>query len=149
MTRLMMRLVAGLTLSGCAMNTTPQGQPPVPNQATGTSSTASALSRTVVAGTRYQLSFYTALHADCTSLGYPIVHVLIAPAHGTLKTEEAMDYSTYAKDNQRYDCNLRKAPGTRLFYQSEPNYAGADTGVVEVIFPSAEARSVTYNLTVR
>jgi hypothetical protein len=82
-------------------------------------------------------------------MGYPVVRVLAAPAHGSLTTEEATDYPGYARDNQRYDCNLRKVPGTRLFYQSEPNFAGADTGVVEVIYPSAEARTVTFGLTVR
>jgi hypothetical protein len=102
-----------------------------------------------VAGARYQLSFYTDLHADCTSKGYPIVRVLAAPAHGSLTTEETTDYPFYTRDNQRYDCNLRKVPGTRLFYQAEPNFAGADTGVVEVIYPSAEARTITFGLTVR
>jgi hypothetical protein len=100
-------------------------------------------------GVRFQLPFFTSRHADGTSMGYPIVRVLAAPSHGSLTTEEATDYPAYARDNQRYDCNIRKAPGTRLFYQSEPNFAGADTGVVEVIFPSADARTVTFGLTVR
>jgi hypothetical protein len=82
-------------------------------------------------------------------MGYPIVRVLAAPSHGSLTTEEATDYPAYTRDNQRYDCNLRKVPGTRLFYQSEPNFTGADTAVVEVIYPSAEARSVTYGLIVK
>jgi hypothetical protein len=127
----------------------PQGQPAAPVQATGTQSSTSAVSKTVVAGARYQLSFFTSLHADCTSIGYPVVRVLAAPAHGSLTTEEATDYPAYARDNQRYDCNLRKVPGTRLFYQSEPNFAGTDTAVVEVIYPSAEARTITFGLTVK
>jgi hypothetical protein len=149
MTRSMICFVAGLAVAGCAANTTPPGQPSVPAQATGTASTASAVTRTVVTDARYQLSFYTALHADCTSMGYPIVRIVTAPAHGSLTTEEATDYPFYAKDNQRYDCNLRRVPGTRLFYQSEPNFSGADTGTVEVIYPSAEARTITFALTVR
>jgi hypothetical protein len=149
MIRLMICVAAGFALSGCVANTTPQGQPSAPAQATGTATAVSTLSRTVVAGARYQLSFYTDLHADCTSRGYPVVRVLTAPAHGSLTTEEASDYPAYARDNQRYDCNLRKVPGTRLSYQSEPNYTGADTAVVEVIYPSAEARTVTIGITVK
>jgi hypothetical protein len=145
--RIPMILVVLLSLAGCVVNPPVAGQPPVPAQ---TTTTASAVgNKTVVAGIRYPMGFYTELHPDCTSAGYPIVRMAVRPSHGSMTTEESTDYPSYAKDNQRYDCNLRKVPGTHVFYQSEPNFVGADAAVIEVIFPSATSRTVTYSLTVK
>jgi hypothetical protein len=102
-----------------------------------------------VTNVRYQIGFYTELRADCTSAGYPIVRIAVRPSHGSVKTAEAIDYPGYGRDNQRYDCNLRKVPGTPVLDEAEPDFIGADAAVIDVIFPSATSRTVTYSLTVK
>ena len=138
-----------LLVGGCVANPPTSDQPPTAPPSAGAASAASTVNKTVLAGARSQVGFYTALHADCTSSGYPIVRILTHPEHGSVTTDEASDYPAYPRDNQRYDCNLRKVPGTRVLYQSEPAFSGSDVFVVEVIFPSADARTVSYGLAVR
>jgi hypothetical protein len=89
------------------------------------------------------------LHADCTFAGYPVVRILTPSEHGSVTIEEASDYPAYARDNQRYDCNLRKVQGTHVVYQSAPTFTGSDVFVIEVIFPSGDARTVAYGLAVK
>jgi hypothetical protein len=134
-------LISLLSLSGCAT------APPGSNQARAP--TNFTYDRVVLSDKRYRLDFFTTLYPDCTSMGYPAIRQVTAPAHGTLTVQEGSDYPGYSKDNQRFACNLKKSPGILTYYQSQPGFAGNDKITIEVIFPSATARMVTYNLVVK
>ena len=64
-----------------------------------------------------------------------IVRIITPPAHGELTTEKGIDYPTYPKDNQRYQCNLKKVPLVNIYYRSIPGYVGVDTVTIEWISP--------------
>jgi hypothetical protein len=96
-----------------------------------------------------RLNFYYELHADCTSAGYPTVRIVSPPANGRLLIESAMDYPTYPQSNQRYQCNLRMAPGTAVSYLSNPGFRGGDTATTEALFPNGLLRQTHFNISVR
>jgi len=96
-----------------------------------------------------RLNFYYELHADCTSAGYPKVRIVSPPANGRLLIESAMDYPTYPQSNQRYQCNLRMAPGTAVSYLSNPGFRGGDTATTEALFPNGLLRQTHFNISVR
>jgi hypothetical protein len=90
---------------------------------------------TVVSGERQRIDFISVLNPDCSSAGYVTVRVIAPPAHGELTTEKGIDYPTYPKNNQRYQCNLKKVPLVNIYYRSIPGYVGVDTVTIEWISP--------------
>ena len=101
---------------------------------------------TVVSGERQRIDFISVLNPDCSSAGYVTVRVIAPPAHGELITEKGIDYPTYPKDNQRYQCNLKKVPLVNVYYRSIPGYVGVDTVTIEWIspvIPVAKNRTIT------
>ena len=98
-------------------------------------STSAPHTVTVVSGERQRIDFISVLNPDCSSAGYVTVRVIAPPAHGELTTEKGIDYPTYPKDNQRYQCNLKKVPVVNVYYRSIPGYVGVDTATVESISP--------------
>ena len=149
MVRFVVILVATPPLLACAANLPAQSQPAAPTQASGIAAIPSVLNKTFMTGDRFKLNFYSSVHPDCTLTGYPIVRLVVPPSNGSLTTEQATDYPGYPSDNQRYECNRRQVPGTRVLYLSQPDFVGTDTAVIEVIFPSGDTRTVTYNMTVK
>jgi len=126
-----------LSCSGC----TPVQVPP----AASTGRLANDLSVTVASGERRRVDFISALHPDCTSAGYVTFHVITAPTHGWITTEQGVDYPAYPKDNQRYACNVRRVPLLNIYYQSYPGYRGDDMATIEWIspvIPSATSRTL-------
>jgi hypothetical protein len=100
----------------------------------------------VVSGERQRIDFISVLNPDCSSAGYVTVRVIELPAHGELTTEKGIDYPTYPKNNQRYQCNLKKVPVVNVYYRSIPGYVGADTVTFETIspiIPVAKNRTIT------
>ena len=101
---------------------------------------------TVVSGERQRIDFISVLNPDCSSAGYVTVRVIAPPAHGELTTEKGIDYPTYPKDNQRYQCNLKRVPLVNVYYRSIPGYVGVDTVTIEWIspvIPVAKNRTIT------
>ena len=101
---------------------------------------------TVVSGERQRIDFISVLNPDCSSAGYVTVRVIAPPAHGELTTEKGIDYPTYPKDNQRYQCNLKKVPLVNVYYRSIPGYVGVDTVTIEwvsPVIPVAKNRTIT------
>ena len=98
-------------------------------------SSSAPLSVTVVSGERQRINFISVLNPDCSSAGYVTVRIITPPAHGELTTEKGIDYPSYPKGNQRYQCNLKKAPLVNVYYRSNPGYIGVDTVTIEWISP--------------
>jgi hypothetical protein len=96
---------------------------------------SNALVNTVASGERQRIDFISVLNPDCTTAGYVTVRIITLPSHGELTTERGVDYPVYPKDNQRYQCNLRKVPLINVYYKSNPGYVGTDTATIEVESP--------------
>jgi len=105
---------------------------------------------TVVSGERQRIDFISVLNPDCSSAGYVTVRVITPPAHGELTIEKGIDYPSYPKDNQRYQCNLKKVPLVNAYYRSIPGYLGVDTVTIEWISPIIPvAKTQTFMIAVR
>src|SRR5262252_78278 len=104
-----------------AQNPSPaQSPPPAQNpSATPNPSQPVELTRVVAAGQNLRLEFLYWIQPDCSSAGITNVRIVEAPQHGTLMVEQGQGFSSFPRDNQRYDCNTRKSDGTLVFYQPE------------------------------
>jgi hypothetical protein len=107
------------------------------------------LTRFVVGGQKLRLEFLVAIEPDCSSMGQTAVRVLEQPTHGTLTVENGQGFTNFAKDNQRYECNTRRSDGTLVFYEPKPDYAGADSISLYVIFPGGLAQTRHYSIDVK
>ena len=131
-----------LFLCGCVV----EKPAPTPDS----SSAPRTMARTIVNGERQRIDFYVALNPDCTPQGYVTARIVTPPVHGELTTERGVDYPNYPKENQRYQCNLKKSPLINVYYKSNPGYVGADTATIEWDSPMiAVTRTSTYTITVR
>ena len=105
---------------------------------------------TVASGERQRIDYISALNPDCTTAGYVTMRIITPPVHGELTTERGVDYTSYPKENQRYQCNLKKSPLINIYYKSSPGYVGEDTATIEWESPIvAMARTTIYTITVR
>jgi hypothetical protein len=107
------------------------------------------LSRSAAAGQKIRVEFLVAIEPDCSSMGNTTVRVLEQPSHGTLTVENGQAFTNFAKDNQRYDCNTRRSDGTLVFYEPKPDYAGADSISLYVIYPGGLAQTRHYSIEVK
>jgi hypothetical protein len=99
---------------------------------------------------RQRIDFISVLNPDCTTAGYVTVRIITLPSHGELTTERGADYPVYPKDNQRYQCNLKKIPLINVYYKSNPGYVGTDTATIDLESPTiAIARTRTFMITVK
>ena len=106
------------------------------------------LKRVAFSGKKQRIEFFASVHADCTSSGIPVVKLTEAPAHGAVSFVEENDYPNYPKDNQRYDCNERKVPGTTAYYTSVAAFSGSDKFEMKVVYPQGNAHEITVAVTV-
>jgi hypothetical protein len=138
-----------LVLSGCVINNPPAAPPaPAPAAAPAAGPRSFSESRGVVTGTKQKIGFMYSINPDCSSIGYATIRVVTPPLHGATTFEQGSDFTTFAKDNQRYECNLKKSPGVLIYYQSEPGFVGKDTVVLNVLLASGNLQIYTYNITV-
>ena len=127
-------LVATCLLSACAVEK---------------ESTIAPTVRGAVTGREQLLDYWYSVAIDCTSTGTPVIRTLTAPAHGTFRTSDGVDFPAFAESNPRHSCNSRKLPVAYLYYQSSLDFVGTDTATVEVLFPSGSLRNVSYSISVR
>jgi transglutaminase-like putative cysteine protease len=131
------------------------GPPSVPIQNAAAAPTAARSPQTiettrfVAAGQKLRLEFAYDIEADCTSRGQTTVRVLAQPAHGTVTIEKGQAFTSFPKENQRYECNTRKSDGTLIFYEPNSDYTGADSATLYIIYPSGSARTVRYSIEVK
>lgn len=107
------------------------------------------VSRTAVSGQEIKIMFFTSLNPDCTSAGWFNVRVPQPPENGRLRIEKTTDYPNYVAGNQRYACNLKKVPGTRVMYRSNEGYLGPDQVQLEGLTESGADMTTMFNITVK
>jgi len=139
-------LVAPSATAPAAPATPPAASAPA---AVAASSAPQPAVRTVASGERQRIGFFYTLNPDCTSGGYTTVRVITPPAHGELTTERGVDYTNYPKEDQRYQCNLKKSPVTDVYYKSNSGYLGTDSTLIEVASPTGITITRIYTITVR
>ena len=93
--------------------------------------------RAAPSGAKQRIDSFAALNADCSSMGQPIVQIKAPPSHGTLIPEQGEYFTNFPKENQRYDCNMKKSAGILLYDTSAPGFSGPDSAVVDIVFPAA------------
>jgi hypothetical protein len=120
-----------------------------PTVANKTATSTFTLSRGVLSGRAQKLDFMYSVNPDCSTAGYPTVHVIKPPAHGMAMVEQGDDYTSFDKNNQRYECNLHRSPGTLVRYRSDAGFSGEDAVAIETIFPSGNVKSTRYDITVK
>jgi len=106
------------------------------------------VTRSATVGEKRVVSFLTQLNVDCTSVGFATVRVVEPPQHGVAAAENGTGFPNYPEGNPRSACNKQRVPGTLVSYQSQPNFAGADSVTVEVTWPKGTVRRTHYAVTV-
>jgi hypothetical protein len=107
------------------------------------------LAKVVAAGHRLRVEFLYAIEPDCSSMGETVVRILEPPLHGNVTIQNGQGFTSFARQNQRYDCNMRKSDGTFVFYDPEPGFTGRDQVTLDVIFPTGQASDQRYAIEVR
>jgi hypothetical protein len=92
------------------------------------------LARAVAVGQKLRVEFLYAIEPGCSSMGVTRVQILEPPQHGKLTVENGQAFTSFAKENQRYGCDMQKSPGTFVFYEPAPGFAGKDSITLGIIF---------------
>jgi hypothetical protein len=136
-----------VTVRTPSSSSVPVNSPAVPPPAASAASSASRTKvRTLASGGRQRIDFLPSLNPDCTAAGYVTVRIITPPAHDELTTERGVDYTNYPKENQRYQCSLRRSLLINVYYKSTPGYFGADSALIEVLSPIASSIMYTINV---
>ena len=107
------------------------------------------LSRVVATGQKLRLEFLYAIQPDCSSTGQTTVRILEEPQHGALTVENGQGFTNFPKENQRYECNMRKSDGTLIFYEPQSDYTGKDSITLDIIFPLGQSSKRHYSIEVK
>jgi hypothetical protein len=133
-----------------------QNQPPTQNPPPAQNPPAAAnpaqpleLTRVVATGQRLRLEFLFWIQPDCSSAGPTVVRILEKPQHGTLTVENGQGFTSFPKENQRYECNTRKSDGTLVFYEPESEFTGKDSITLDIIFPMGQSSKRHYAIEVK
>ena len=105
--------------------------------------------RTAAGDQVLQLAYLFALYPDCSSIGYAAVRIIEAPRHGKLAIEQGTGFSAFPQSNQRFECNKRRTDGVNLSYTPEAGYTGADSVLLDVIYPSGTYAKRHYAIEVK
>jgi hypothetical protein len=107
------------------------------------------LTRAAAAEQKFRLDFLYKILPGCSSAGPLTVRVLAPPQHGTLAIEKGQSSTDFPKDDGRAACNARQSDGTLVFYQSSPDYRGADSITLYVVSPLGDAVTRHYAIDVK
>lgn len=137
-------------LAACVVNPPPApAVAPPATQASVPNPLVYSQNRAVISGTKQKIGFMYSINPDCSSMGYATIRVVTPSGHGSVTFEPGDDFTASNKDNQRYPCNLKQSPGNLIYYQSVPGFIGTDAVVLDVILPSGNLQTITYNITVK
>jgi Domain of Unknown Function with PDB structure (DUF3857)/Transglutaminase-like superfamily len=107
------------------------------------------LAKAVAVGQKLRVEFLYAIEPDCSSMGVTSVRILEPPQHGKLTVKNGQGFTSFAKENQRYGCNMQKSPGTFVYYEPAPGFAGKDSMTLDIIFPTGQSSKQRYAIDVR
>ena len=105
--------------------------------------------RVVAVRTTLKLAHYASINADCTSRGKTVVRVTSAPQHGSILSRVSSDFAHFSPVGDWAHCNSQRVLGTAVFYRPQRDFVGADSTVLDVIYPNGLERSETFNITVK
>ena len=88
------------------------------------------------------------LNPDCTSAGMDDVHATSGPSHGSIRIVDGKVYPNFAKNSDRYKCNLQSDDGVQAFYKSTPGFKGQDQVNLSIHTFTGNAHSVVVNINV-
>lgn len=107
-------------------------------------SMGSAQAEKIAASGRPLMLYYAyATNPDCTSAGAVVLRVAQAPEHGRVSIHPAGVFPRFPESNLRSVCNRRRVSGMQATYVSQRGYVGADSVVLEAIFPAGRAVRIT------
>ncbi len=107
------------------------------------------LARAVPIDHKIQIDFIYALNADCSLIGLPTARVIGQPSNGNVAVENGTGFSNFPPENQRYECNKRKSDGVSIFYEPRQGFAGADSIMLDIIFPHGLETKRHYSIEVK
>jgi hypothetical protein len=107
------------------------------------------VTKSAISGVSLPLAFEYAINPDCSSRGLPTLRVLVPPNHGTVNLEAGSDFTSFSRENQRYDCNKNAVAGLHIVYTSSAGYVGDDRTEVEVISPDGFDRITSFQISVK
>jgi hypothetical protein len=79
----------------------------------------------------------------------PTVRVVEQPKSGKVAVENGTGFSRFPANNVRSKCNSNRLEGTVLSYTPNPGYAGADSVLVDIIYPDGNASKRHYAIEVK
>ena len=121
-----------------------------PKQNSGKASTPiPTLTRAVPAEHKLQVDFFYSINPDCSVIGLANVRVLEQPHDGEVVVENGTGFPNFPPNNQRYECNKVKSDGVAVVYEPRPGFTGADSIMLDVIFPSGVEIKRRYSIAVK
>lgn len=100
-------------------------------------------------GRSIKVDSFGSFDPDCSPVGQTTINLMMAPQGGQVETAQGRDYPRFGSNNVRFQCDRRRLPEAILYYRAAPNFTGADTFTVEVVFGGGEARQYRYTVYVR
>jgi transglutaminase-like putative cysteine protease len=146
------KCLQGLGLRTFTAQAPPAGTSTTPNDGQPRPSTAVKpveLSRVVPIDQKRQIDFLSSINPDCSPVGSIVVRIIEQPHDGKVFVENGTGFTNYPFENQRYECNKRKSEGVLIFYEPRPAFAGADSIMLDVIFPSGAEMKRHYSVEVK
>lgn len=106
---------------------TPPASPPANPPATEPQAIPTfPLQRVVPKGEVRGIAFFTSLYPDCSTIGPVVVRTLTPPGHGRVAFEGVDSFPRYGPGAPLASCNSRKVSGTRMTYEPDEGFEGAD-----------------------
>lgn len=105
--------------------------------------------RTAPSDQALHLDYMYALNPDCSSMGSTTARIIEAPRHGKLAIESGSGFSSFAQNNQRFECNKRRTDGLTVSYTPEAGYMGDDSTLLDVIYPDGTYSKRHYAIEVK
>jgi hypothetical protein len=145
-------LVAGAMIA-LLLTTAPgvaqQKRPARASQPAGPAVRTVNVSRVMASDQELRLDFLYSLNPDCSSIGFAKVRVMKEPDHGKVTVDNGTGFTSFARDNQRFDCNKSRSDGVVIMYKPEAGYVGADSVTLDAIYPSGTEQKRNYKIEVK
>ena len=142
LTALAVGLALTLLATGCTV-TPAKPAPAAANKGVGD------FKEVAVSGQPLRIDFEYSINPDCSVYPGTIeIRIVTPPQHGTVTINDGLAFTRFSEKNQRYACNTKPSPGKLVYYQSAPDYHGPDLIVERIIYPSGNANTFTFRVTV-
>jgi hypothetical protein len=96
-----------------------------------------------------RIGFLSNVEPDCTSTPFANVRIVEEPKHGEATLKQDTGFTSFPKDNPRFECNQQRTDGTAVLYQGETGYTGKDAVTVEIVYADGRESSVRYAIDVK